>query len=98
MRMAIGVAQLISDGVDEQVASFGVEVDGQTLENIHIRRVPNGRHGRRQPFSLNRLDGLCANVEDQCVQQRQIVMHSGLRRHLSGGRKKNKIRKSNMMN
>ncbi len=68
VRVAIGVAQLIGNGINEQVASFSVKVDGQTLKNIHVRRVTYRRHRRRQSLRLYRLNSLGANVQDQCVQ------------------------------
>lgn len=36
VRVAVGVPQLVGDGVQEQIASFCVEINGQILEDVHV--------------------------------------------------------------
>ena len=82
VRVAVGVAQLVGDGVDEQITSLRVQIDGQILEDVDVGRMADGGHGRSQSFRLDRLDGLRADVQHQRVQQRQIVSHSRFSRYL----------------
>ena len=45
MGVVVGVAQLVGQGVQEQVAALGVQVIGHPLEDVHGRCV----HDRRSP-------------------------------------------------
>jgi len=62
MCVTVGIAELIGDGVNEQVTTLRIQVDGQTLENVHIRGMTDCGHGWRQSFSLNRLNSLGSDV------------------------------------
>lgn len=41
----VGIAQLIGDGVQEQVTAFVVQVNCQVLQDVHVGVVDNVRHG-----------------------------------------------------
>ena len=70
---------LVGDAVEEQVASFGLEVHGQVLEDVHVRRVRDGRHGRGQTLGPDELDGRSADVHHQSVDELDVVPVKTLR-------------------
>ena len=55
--MTVGIAQLIRDAVQEQVAAFRIKVHGQALENVHVTGVGDGAHGGRHALGPKVLDG-----------------------------------------
>ena len=79
MRVRVGITQLIGDGVEEQVSAFRIEIDGQVLENVHVRGMGDGGDGWSQTTVLTDVvNGLSADVEDESVQQRDVVTEAGL--------------------
>ena len=64
---------LVSDAVKEEVSSLGLEVNGQVLEDVHVRRVRDGRHAGRQTLGTDELDGGRAHVHHQRVDQLDVV-------------------------
>lgn len=44
MCMAVGIAQLIGNGIQEQIPSFVIQIDDQILENVHVRTMNDGCH------------------------------------------------------
>jgi hypothetical protein len=64
---------LVSDAVKEEVSSLGLEVNGQVLEDVHVRRVRDGRHAGRQTLGADELNGGRAHVHHQRVDQLDIV-------------------------
>ena len=78
MRVRVGITQLIGDGVEEQISAFRIEIDGQVLENVHVRGMGDGGDGWSQTTVLTDvLNGLSADVEDESVQQRDVVTEPG---------------------
>ena len=47
-----------------RVCTFSIQVHSQVLEDIHVRRMSDGRHGGGAAFAVNVRDGLCANVQN----------------------------------
>ena len=72
MRMVVGIAQLVGDGVQEQVTPFGIEVERQMLEDVHARAVRNRRRDRRR-LVLQLRDAVDADVEHERVDERHVV-------------------------
>jgi len=85
MRMAVGVAQLVSHSVNEQIPSLAVEINDQALEDIAVGAV--GSMGQvivrgRESLGPERLDAVRAHVDDERVHQLDVVVGAGVRRGL----------------
>lgn len=50
MSVDVGIAQLVGDGVQEQVATLVVQVDSQVLQDVHVGVVDDVRHRRILTF------------------------------------------------
>eukprot|EP00047_Mylnosiga_fluctuans_P016996 m.58000 g.58000 ORF g.58000 m.58000 type:complete len:508 (-) comp6866_c1_seq1:1785-3308(-) len=73
VRVAVGEAQLVRDRVEEHIAALGVEIRDELLEDIHGCAVRE----RRICADLHLLEGADADVQDQRVDQRHIVLAAG---------------------
>ena len=73
LRVAVWVAQLVGDAIEEQVSALGVQIHGQVLEDVHVRRVCNGAHVWREALGAQVLNGRRADVHDQRVDQLNVV-------------------------
>lgn len=65
--------------------TLSVQVHGQVLEDVHVRRVCDGAHGRRAALVVDVGDGLRAHVQDQGVDQLDVVAVARLVGHLPDG-------------
>lgn len=84
VRVAVGIAQLIGDRVEKQIAALRVEVDGEILKDVHVRRVGDRRHVGRVALAAYEGYGLGADVQDEGVHQLDVVAHAGLLGYLRG--------------
>ena len=77
LRMAVWIAQLICDTVEEKVASLRIQIDSQILKDVHVRGVSYRTHCRGQSFGSQILDGGSTDVHDQGVDELNVVTISG---------------------
>mmetsp|Transcript_25033 Transcript_25033/g.69879 ORF Transcript_25033/g.69879 Transcript_25033/m.69879 type:complete len:303 (-) Transcript_25033:2245-3153(-) len=75
--VVVGVAQLVGDGIEQQIAALRVEVCRQALKDVHGGGVHH-RGGARLPRLGG--DGLDAHVQHQRVDERRVV--AGTKRRL----------------
>jgi len=73
MRVAVRVSELVRDGIHEEVAAFHVQGLCELLEQFHRRAL---RNAARSIFAAVRLNGLNADVQDERVEQRNVVLGS----------------------
>ena len=81
MRVAVGIAQLVGQRIDQQVAPLGIEVMCQLAEQLHLR-APLIGHGR--PIVAFGADGLRRQMQSEpdvtqgmcCGICRQCHMHA----------------------
>mmetsp|Transcript_59972 Transcript_59972/g.147449 ORF Transcript_59972/g.147449 Transcript_59972/m.147449 type:complete len:234 (-) Transcript_59972:1164-1865(-) len=75
VRVAVGVAQLVGDGVEEEVASLRVKVAAELPEHVHARVLGHG------PLALPLVlaDGVRRRVEHERVDERGVVARAGRR-------------------
>ena len=65
VRVRVGITQLIRDRVEEQVSAFRVQIHGEVLENVHVRRVGDSRDGRSETSVVSDvLNRLSSHVQD----------------------------------
>lgn len=77
LSMAVWIAQLIRDTVEEKVTTLRIQIDGQILKDVHVRGVSYRTHCRGQPFGSQILDGGSSDVHDQGVDELNVVAISG---------------------
>lgn len=53
--------------------TFSVQVYSQILEDVHVRWVGNGAHGRCAAFVVDVRNSLSTYVEHQCINQLDVV-------------------------
>ena len=69
-----------------QKLTFGVKVDGEVLEDIHVGGVRDGGHGGRATLAVDVGDGLRAHTQHQRVHQGHVVPGAWLVWQLDGHR------------
>ena len=62
MGVGVGVSQLVSDAVEEEVPALSIHVHGQVLEDVHVAAVGDGADAGTGTLSSDELDGLGAHV------------------------------------
>ena len=88
VRVAIRIAELIGNGVDEQVASLAVQVGDKALEDVAVRtvaRVAQVDMGGGEALGAQCLDAVGAHVDDERVHELYVVVRAGLGRRLQVG-------------
>ena len=63
-------------------STFSIEIHSQVLEDVHVRRMSDGRHGGGTAFAVYVRDGLCADIQNQRVHKRHVVPCARLIGHL----------------
>jgi len=58
---------LICDAVQEEISSLGLQINGQVLEDVHVRWVSDGGHAGCQTLGSDELNGGGANVHHKSV-------------------------------
>ena len=72
---------------DRASLTFGVKVDGQILEDVHVRRVRDGGHRRGIPLAVDVRDCLRAHVHDERVDERDVVFDAAFAAPLRQGQR-----------
>ena len=62
MGVGVGVSQLVSDAVEEEVPALSVHVHGQVLEDVHVAAVGDRADAGTLSVGSDVLDGLSSNV------------------------------------
>ena len=74
MRVRIGISQMIGHGIEKEIASFGVQIHGKILKDVHVSRVSDRGHQRL--FVVQGGQGLCGHVEHQGIQHANVVVRT----------------------
>ena len=62
MGVGVGVSQLVSDAVEEEVPALSVHVHGQVLEDVHVAAVGDGADVGALSLCSDVLDSLSSNI------------------------------------
>jgi len=74
----VGVSQLISDAVEEEISSLRVHVRGEVLEDVHVAAVGDGADVGALSLCSDVLDSLSSNIHDESVDHGDVVSHASL--------------------
>mmetsp|Transcript_25719 Transcript_25719/g.56384 ORF Transcript_25719/g.56384 Transcript_25719/m.56384 type:complete len:509 (-) Transcript_25719:836-2362(-) len=76
MRLVVGVAQLVRNRIEKEVAALRVKVRGELLVNLHVRRVRES--GRGCVRRLHRGDSVRAHVQHERGDDARLVRAVGV--------------------
>ena len=62
MSVRVGVSQLVSDAVEEEISSLRVHVRGEVLEDVHVAAVGDGADVGALSLCSDVLDSLSSNI------------------------------------